>query len=180
MKLYRAKVPTIAHDTIAALLRDDDIEVEGPNVEEAEADLVAIMEEFMRRDSDFRNRIKDEMSNRGIPYDRYGEVRKRMSEEMDHPVGDDIERFLCRQFIECLMISRFVEEVYADDRVLHRKIMEVLRGHHVDEREIREEAASRIKNIAEGTVEYEIAMQKAVKEAKVRRGLIAEKRPRRQ
>ena len=82
MKLYRTKIPVIAKETIDTLCGEGDIEVEASNREEADQDLVAIMEEFMRRDFGFRNKIKDHMSNRGIPYNQYGEVRKKMSEQM--------------------------------------------------------------------------------------------------
>ena len=51
--------------------------------------------------------------------------------------------------------------------------MEILRGHDVDERALREEARSKIANVREGTVDYEIAMSKAMKEVKKRHGLIS-------
>jgi len=172
MKLYRTKIPVIAKETIDTLCEDGDVEVEPSNREEAERDLIAIMEEFMRRDFSFRNRIKDHMSNRGIPYNRYGEVRKAMAEEMNHPYGDDIERFLARQFVENLMISRFIDEVYEEDKNLYKKVLGILKVHHVDEREIREEALGKIKNVKEGTVDFEIALNNAVKEVKRRKGLL--------
>ena len=37
---------------------------------------------------------------------------------------------------------------------------------------IRQEAIGKIKNVAEGTVDYEIALQNAVKDVKKRRGLM--------
>jgi hypothetical protein len=173
MKLYRTKIPVVAKETIDTLCEAGDIEVEPTNKEEAEQDLVAIMEEFMRRDFSFRNKIKDHMSNRGIAYNRYGEVRKKMAEQMSHPYGDDIERFLARQFVENLMISRFIDEVYEEDKNLYKKVLGILKGHHVDEREIRDEALAKIKNVKEGTVDFEIALNNAVKEVKRRKGLLS-------
>ena len=172
MRLYRAKIPTIARDVIERLATDGDIEVLHENREEAEKDLVAIMEEYRRRDFQLRERIRDNMSRRQIPYSQYGKVRKRVSEEMDHPTGDDVERFLARQFTESMMISRFVEEVYEEDRVIYKKIVETLKSHDVDEAEIREEARTKVKNVREGTVDYEIALQEAMKDVRKRRGLV--------
>lgn len=171
MKLYRAKIPVIAEETIRLLVAEGDIEVDPARREEAEKDLVAIMEEYLRRDTDFRNQIKDSMADRNTPYDQYGRVRGRLAEELRHPVGDDVERYLTRQFIENLLISPNVEEVFSDDKDMHKKVISVLRGHHVDEREIREEAASKVKNVREGTVDYEIALQNAMREVRKRRGL---------
>ena len=172
MKLYRAKVPAIAKDIVTRLVSDGDIEVVGDNKEEAEQDYIAIMEEYLRRDSDLRNNIRDHMAQRNLPYNQYGRTRSRVAEEWGHPLGDDVERFLARQMVENLMISRWIDEVYEEDRVIYKKVIEILRSHNVDERSIREEAATKVKNVREGTVEYEIALQKAVKDEKKRRGLI--------
>ncbi len=172
MKLYRAKIPQIAQDVIQRLSDEGDIVVLPDLREEAALDLVAIMEEFIRRDMDLRDRIRDHMAARNMPYSEYGRVRKRVADDMNHPSGDDIERFLCRQFLENMLITPNIDEVYSEDQEMHKKVMEVLRGHDVDEREIRDEAESKVKNVRQGTVDYEIALQKAVKEVKKRRGLI--------
>lgn len=172
MRLYRAKIPVIAKEVVGVLAAEGDIEVLPDKRDEAEMDLVAIMDEYVRRDIALRNRIRDHMANRGIPYSEYGRTRKQVAEETGHPLGDDIERFLCRQFIENMLISPNIEEVYGEDRAIYRKIMDVLRSNDVDEREIREEALAKIKNVAEGTVDYEIALQDAMKDVKKRRGLI--------
>ncbi|TVQ91971.1 MAG: DUF507 family protein [Deltaproteobacteria bacterium] len=171
MKLYRAKIPLIAHDTIKALSESGDIEVEPEKRSEAEADLVAIMEEFLRRDSDLRARAKDYIARRKLPYSEYGKVRKQLADEQEHPFGEDVVKFFCRQFIENLLISPFVEEVYADDAILLRRIREILYRHDVDEEQIRTEAIGRIKNVKEGTVEYELALSEAMREIKKRKGL---------
>ncbi len=172
MKLYKTKVPIIAAEGIGRLIDDGDIEVEPERRKEAEEDLISIMEDYLRRDSALRESIKDYMSSHGIPYGDYGRIRSRMADERGHPLGDDVERYLVRQFTEILMITPNVEEVYEDDRVIYKKLMEVAKGHHVDEQAIRDEARTKIKNIKEGTVEFEIAMRNAVIEAKKKAGLI--------
>lgn len=172
VRLYRSKIAAIATEIIAELVREDLIEVSHENTEEAEKDLVAIMEEYDRRDNDFRNGVRDNMAARSIPYDQYGKVRSRLAEEQQHPTGDDVERFLARQFVENMMITQFVEEIWAEDKELYKRCLEVLRRHHVDERAIRDEAVTKVKNVKEGTVDFEIALQQAVKEVKKRRGLV--------
>ena len=172
MRLYRAKIPVIAKEVIEVLVTDGDIEVAGENREEAERDLEAIMEEFSRRDGAFRNRVRDYMDQRKLPYNEYGRARKALAEETRHPMGDDVERFLGRQFVENMMISRFVDEVYEEDRIIYRKVLAVLKKHDVDERAIREAAQDKIKNLREGTIEYEIALGKAIRDEKKARGLL--------
>ncbi len=172
MKLYRAKIPVIAKEIVDRLSTDGDVEIEPERREEAEKDLIAIMEEFRRRDLELRERVREHMATRSIPYSEFGRTRKRIAEQMDHPMGDDIERFLARQFIENMLISPNVEEVYEEDAVIRRKLLEVLGAHNVNEQEIREEAMGKIKNVREGTVDYELALQNAVKAEKKRRGLL--------
>jgi hypothetical protein len=172
MKIYRVKVPEIAHEVIEQLTVQEALEVTVQNRPEAELDLVAIMEEYVRRDMSLRESVREHMSNHSVPYDQYGRVRAQMAEDWRHPTGDDVERFLARQFMEIFMMSRFVEEVYAEDKELYKMVVGILRTFHVDERALRDEAREQIRNIPEGTVDYEIALSKALREVKKRHGLI--------
>lgn len=172
MKLYRAKVPGIAAAVIAHLTKEGSIEVEPDNRQEAEQDLIAIMENFLQRDQALRAAVKERMHERNIPYNRYGRTRGQLADQWGHPLGDDVDRFLSRQMVENFMISNFVEEVYADDAEIYKAILGILSEHDVDEEAIREEARTKLKNVQEGTVEYEIALQKAVRDVKKRHGLL--------
>jgi len=172
MKLYRVKIPTIASAVIEELVNGEALEVLPENKSEAELDLVAIMEEYQRRDFSLRDAVREHMSTRGVPYDQYGKIRGRMADEWGHPTGDDVERFLARQFVENFMISNFVEEVFGEDKDLYKRSLDILRTHDVDERALRVEAKEKISNIPEGTVDYEIALSKAIREVKKRHGLI--------
>ena len=76
MKLYRARIPAIANNVISELVNGGDIEVEPENHGEAELDLVSIMEEFLRRDFQLRERVKEQMSVANVGYDQYGKWRR--------------------------------------------------------------------------------------------------------
>ncbi|MCP4804727.1 MAG: DUF507 family protein [Proteobacteria bacterium] len=172
MRLYRTRIPAIAKAVVEALSDNDDIEVLPENKGEAEKDLVSIMEEYLRRDYQLRDSVKETMAAGGISYDKYGKVRSRMADEWNHPTGDGVAKYLARQFIENFMISNFVEEVYAEDGVLWRRTLDLILAHDVDENALRDEARAAIKNIAEGTVDYEIALQRSLRDVKKRKGLI--------
>ncbi len=172
MKLYRKKIEPIAKSVIDRLIDDGDVEVLAEKREEAQLDLIAIMNEYRRLDYQLREQVRDHMASRNLPYSEQGRTRKRMADQMGHPIGEDVERYLTRQFLECLLVSPNVEEVYEEDQVMHRKIIEVLRSHDVDEQAIREEAMAKVKNVQEGTVDYEIALQKAVQDVKRSKDLI--------
>lgn len=172
MKLYRSKVPIIAKEVIETLMAKEDIEVLPESVEEAQIDMSSIMDDYLRRDYAFRTQVKDYMADNRTPYGDYGKVRKQLSRQSGHPLRDDVFRFLARQFVEMLMITRFVEEVFTEDDIIYKRVIEILRKHDVDEHEIREAAAGKVKNVREGTVDYEIALRAAVLDEKKRRGLV--------
>ena len=173
MRLYRAKVPEIANNVITALCDGGDIEVATENRSEAEQDLIAIMEEFLRRDWQLRDQVREQMSIMGLGYENYGKVRSKIAGEWNHPTGSDVGKYLSRQFIENFMISRFVDEVFTEDGYLWKKTLEIIESHDVDEAALREEALGLMKNVKEGTVEYEMAFQRSLRAVKKRRGLIS-------
>jgi hypothetical protein len=173
MRLYRSKIAAIASDCIQRLINDGDIDVAGDKRGDAELDLVAIMEDYLRRDGALREATRDYNAANSISFERAGRTRTQLAEADGHPLHDDVERYLARQFTESLMISPAVEEVYADDKVIWKKIFNIVKSHDVDEEAIREEARGKLKNMREGTVEFEIAMENAIRDVKKRRGLIA-------
>jgi hypothetical protein len=172
MKLYLANVPPISMRVVETLIEDGSIEVTPGNRQEVARDLAAIMEEFLRRDREIRRETKDMMSRMTLPYDQFGVQKSKIAKRKKHPSGNDIEKFLARQFVESFMISNFVDEVYAEDDHMYKKMLVILRDFHVDENEIRAEAMSRITNITKGTVEYEISLQNSIRDVKKKRGLI--------
>ena len=172
MRLYRTRIPMIANAVIDRLCNDGDIDVELEDRPEGEQDLVAIMETFLKRDLDLRDAVKDTMSRNNVPYDRYSKVRSEIAEAWGHPTGESVKKYLSRQFVENFMISNFVQEVYSDDEMLFRKILDIIRSFDVDERGLRDEAKTLVKNVSEGTVDYEIAFAEALKEVKRRHGLM--------
>ena len=175
MKLYHTKIPEIATEIIETLIKADLLELRAEVRSEAEQDLIAIMEEYLRRDRALREKVREYMHSRSVPYSRYGRIRSRMADNWGHPLSDDVERFLARQFVENFMMSRFIEEVFGTDEVLYKTVIDVLRQYHVDEAALREEARGKVKNVKEGSVEYEIALEQALREVKKRHGLLRER-----
>lgn len=172
MKLYKVKIPVIAREVIETLCNEGAIEVAQENRQEAEMDLVAIMEEYLRRDNEVREAVREHMAQFSVPYDQYGKTRTQVAERFGHPTGDEVQRYLARQFIENFMISRFVDEVFAEDKDLYKRVREIVEQHDVDERALRAEAQEQIRNVSEGTMDYEIALSKAMRDVKKRHGLL--------
>ena len=174
MKLYRSRIEGIAKKIIKQLTESEHIEVEASNRLEAVADLEAIMIEHIKREHRLRDAVRERMASLRIPYDEYGKTRSRIAKDWGHPLGSQIERYLSSQFVESFMVSPYIEEVYSDDHTMKRLIQEILKEFDVDEGALRDEAREKIKNISESSPEYEIRFEQALREVRVRHGLVSE------
>jgi hypothetical protein len=74
--------------------------------------------------------------------------------------------------IEFLLISRNVEEVFAQDNILRQKIFGIMKRHLDVDDEIDKEARSRLKHLQEGTSAFDIEYNKTVDQIRRARGLI--------
>lgn len=171
MKLYRARVGPISHAIIERLCTENDIDVAPKNREEAERDIQAILDTYLRDDQRLQEDAREQLERRGLSYDQLGKIRRELCDQRSHPTNAEVEKFLSRQIVENFMISRFVEEVFSGDREIQKKVLAVLLAHDVDESKLRVEARERIKNVKEGSVEFEEAMNRAMREVRKRHGL---------
>ena len=74
--------------------------------------------------------------------------------------------------LEFLLISRNIEEVFADDTGMRPKILSVMKKHLDIDEDIDREAKGRLKHLQEGTSAYEIEYQKALEQIRRARGLV--------
>jgi hypothetical protein len=73
--------------------------------------------------------------------------------------------------METFMQSGHVEEVFADDITLRKKLRDMLKKHMAVDEELDEEVRRRIKNLAEGTQTWEIEYAKVMEQMKRKHGL---------
>ena len=112
---------------------------------------------------------KEVMEQRKLTYGQFGKIKRALAEEKEFGLGDDGLSWICNQLLETFMHSANVEEVYADDATLRRRIKDVLKKHMAVEESLDEEVRGRLKHLEEGTPAWEIEYGKqleAVKRAK--------------
>jgi hypothetical protein len=95
-----------------------------------------------------------------------------MADVRGFKMGDDGIDFIIDQMIEFLLVSRNVEEVYAEDNVLRKKLHGIMKRHLDIDEDVDREARSRLKHLQEGTSAWDIEYQKAVEQIRRNRGLI--------
>ncbi len=170
MKLYRSKIEPLAKDILGTLNAARAIEVAPDRVAEAELDVRAILDQYVRVDTEVLDRAKDLVQQRNLPQTELGRVRRIVAEERKHKVGDDGVDWLIDQIIEGFLVSANVDEVFADDPTLRRHIHDVMRKHLEEDNAIDVEVRGRLKHLQEGTQAWEIEYQRVLQEVRKKRG----------
>lgn len=169
MKLYAGKVDTIAAEVINKLTADGDLEVADPH--EAQLDVASVLKEYLRVDRELTERAKDILEIRGLPTAHLFRTKKQLADQKDFGLGEEALTWITNQLVETFMQSRNVDEVYADDIVLRKKIKEIVRKHMAVEEELDQEVRQRIKNIQEGTSAWEVEYAKVLDQVKQKHGI---------
>ena len=169
MRLYSGKIPVIGSEMVKALLEAGDISVSDKS--EAELDVQAVLKEYLRLEREITERAKDVLQKRNLPYEQFGKVKRALAGEKGFGMGEDGLDWMTNQMIESFMQSPHIEEIFADDATLRRKMVDILRRHMQVDEEIDAEVRRRIKNLEEGTATWEVEYNKALDQIKRNRGL---------
>jgi hypothetical protein len=169
MRLYATKIPIITEAIVRTLVDAGDIEVS--DVTEFKQDVESILKEYLRKNREITEGSKDILEHRGLPYSELYKIRRQMAEDHDFGIGDESPNWIANQLIELFMASSFVEEVYADDVELRKKLKEILRKHMQVDDDLDREVRKHLKHLAEGTESFEIEYQKQLDLIKRKHGL---------
>ncbi len=169
MKLYSGKIPIIAAEIAKHLIDEGDIDTEAPN--EVELDIEAVLKEYVRTDRELTESAKDLCEKKGLPFSTYQKVKRQLADRQKFVMGDEAIDYIMEQIIRAFMHSQFVDEIYSEDHELKRKMRHILQRHTEIEQELDAEARAKIKNLEEGTRDWEIEYSKAMDLVKKRRQL---------
>jgi uncharacterized protein len=169
MRLYSGKIPTIAGEIVKVLLDAGDIAVVDRG--EAEMDAQAVLKEYLRLDREITEKTKDILQQRGLPYEQFGKVKRTLAQEKGMGLGEEGLEWMTSQMIESFMQSPHIEEIFAEDGVLRKRMADVLKKHMLVDEELDEEVRRKIKNLEEGTATWEIEYTKVLDQMKRNRGL---------
>ena len=169
MRLYSGKIPSVGAEIVKALVEAGDIEVSDRG--EAEMDVQAVLKEYLRLEREITERAKDVLQKRNLPYEQFGKVKRALAGEKGFGLGDEGLDWMTNQMIESFMQSPHVEEIFAEDSVLRKRMADILKRHMMVEEEIDAEVRRRIKNLEEGTATWEVESNKALDQIKRNRGL---------
>jgi hypothetical protein len=169
MRLYPAKIPTICSELVSALVSGGDIETEEPK--EVEIDIASVLNQYLETDRAVTERAKDMMQARNMPQGEFGRMKRLVADQKEFKIGDEMLDYVLDQIVEMLMHSKNVEEVYAEDVVMRRKMSPILKRHMAVDEEVDRETRAHIKHVQEGTSTWEVEYRRVMEEIKRRKGL---------
>jgi len=169
MRLYRGKIEVIAEEIIRSLREAGDIDLE--NEAEAKVDIESVLKEYLRLDKEIVEEAKNRMEIRGLGYSNLGRIKSQVAKERGGPIQDDILPYLLEQIMNILFHSANIEEIYAEDTELRRKLTPILRKHMDVENDLDREVRSKIKNLQEGTSDFDVEYARVMEQIKQKRRL---------
>ncbi|RLB58240.1 MAG: DUF507 domain-containing protein [Deltaproteobacteria bacterium] len=171
MKLYPKQVSAIARDMVEKLVAAGDIEIDEGLEGETVKDFEAILNEYVRAENEVGNTARKLLQARGWPSSRYGEARRAAAEIRRVPLGEDAIAYVIEQILEFLMMSNRIAEVYSEDRIMRKRLAGIMRQHLRLHEELDAEVRKRLKNIQEGTRDWEIAYSRTMEQLRRAKGL---------
>ena len=169
MRLHGPRVPQIAQEMMTALVKGKDIETESPK--EVQADIEAVLNQYVRDEQAVQEKAKDMMAARGLSQNEYARVRKLVADEKHIKLGDDAIDYLLDQLVEMLMHSANVDEGFSEDYELRRKMRDPLRKQLAEEQALEQEIRGHLKHVQEGTGLWEVEYRRMMEDIKRRKGL---------
>ena len=169
MRLFSGKISPISEEVVRTLVADGDVEAERPS--EVVLDIESVLKEYLRYERSISDEAKNRLEIRGLPYAQLGKLRSQVAKEKGAPGADDVLPYLLEQILNILFHSANVDEIFAEDVDLRRKITAILRKHMDVGDELDQEVRSKIKNLEDGTATFEIEYQRIMGELKRKKGL---------
>jgi uncharacterized protein len=169
MRLFSGKVGAIASDVVKVLVSSGDIETEVPY--EVERDVAAVLESYVSTEREINDHARDQVQSRGLSQSDMGRIRKVLAEQRGIKTGDETLDYLLDQVVEMLLHSTHVEEVFAADHEMRRKMAPIFKKHMAVDEELEREVRGQMRHVQEGTTKWEIEYQRIAGDIKRRKGL---------
>jgi hypothetical protein len=141
------------------------------DVNEAQLDVEAVLKEYVRMDREITDKAKDLLDQRKLPYGQFGKLKRALADERGFALGEEATNWISNQILETFMQSQHVDEVFAEDVILRKKVKEILKKHMQVDEELDEEVRKRIKNLEEGTQTWELEYAKVMEQIKRKHGI---------
>jgi hypothetical protein len=169
MKLFAGKIAPIASEVVRDLIASNGIESEAPK--EVEKDVESVLRNYLEIERQVSERTKDVLERTGKGQSDWSRVRSLVASEKGIKVGDETLDFLLDQVVGILHHSQNVDEIYAEDVELRRRMAPVFKRHMAADSALDAEVRAQMKHMTEGTRDWDIEYARQMEIAKRKRGL---------
>jgi len=169
MLLPSNKVPEVAKEMLQLLLEKGDIETAAPR--EVQLDLEAVLNQYLKTELDLQAKARDTLAAQSLPPSEFPKVLKALAEQRKIKIGEEALDYVLEQLVEMLLNSNNVDEVYAEDHDLRRKLRIPLRKQIAAGDDLDLAVRAQIKHVQEGTSVWEVEYKRMMEEMKRRKGL---------
>jgi hypothetical protein len=169
MRLYGAKVAPIAQEVVRALVSAKDIETEAQR--EVIADVEAVLKSYLDTERVVDEKTRELLQRTGRATGEFSRVRQQVAEHHGIKVGDDTLDYLLDQVVEMLLHSSHVDEVFAQDVELRRRMSPIFKRYMAADAELEAEVRAQLKHVKEGTAQWDIEHARVLEAVKRKRGL---------
>ncbi len=169
MRLFAGRVSPIAQEIVKVLVSGGDIEAEHPT--EVVLDVEAVLRNYLQMEKDVNEKTREllERTNRGN--DQYSRVREQIADSKGIKVGDETLDYLLDQVVEIFNHSNNLEEIFAADIELRRKMAPIFKKYMAVDEALDAEVRAQIRHVREGTRDWDIEYQRVLEQVKRRKGL---------
>jgi uncharacterized protein len=170
MRLFASRIPHIVTDLVKSLIDNELIEVLPANVSEVELDVESVLKEYLRADRQLTEEAKDLAHERRLDYSAHQKIKRQLAEKRRFGLYEDSVGYIANQLLETMLHTRHVEEIFGEDNDLRAAMTPVLKKHMAAPDALDVEVRKRIKNLQEGTQDWEIRYAQTLERLKVARG----------
>jgi len=169
MRLYGAKVAPIAQEVVRTLVTAKDIETEAQR--EVVADIEAVLKSYLDTEKIVDEKTRDLLERTGRGTGEFSRVRQQVAEHHNIKVGDEALDYLLDQVVQMLFHSNHVEEVFAEDVALRRKMAPIFKRYMAADAELEAEVRGQLRHVKEGTSQWDVEYRRVLEAVKRKRGL---------
>lgn len=146
----------------AAIVRPlvDNQLIETDSPQDVQADVLAVLEQYVRDEQHIATRARDLAAGRGGSATEQARIKKELARQQGIGIGEESIDYVLAQLVEMLMHSGHVEEIYAEDHQLKLAMRNPLRKEQAAADQVDETVRKRIKHVEEGSSQWEIEYQR--------------------
>jgi uncharacterized protein len=169
MRLFAGRALPIAQEIVKVLLAAGDIEAEHPT--EVVLDVESVLKNYLTMEKDVNEKTRELLDRTGRGTEQYNRVREQIADSKGIKVGDETLDYLLDQVVEMFGHSKNVDEIYAQDVELRRKMAPIFKKHMGEDDKLDAEVRANLKHIKEGTRDWDIEYSRMAEIVRRKRGL---------